>query len=273
MNDREQKKTVSPQKLAANRKNAKSSTGPRTPKGKQRASQNRYEHGFYSKRLFPTKELIDRDWADYHRIYAAYWDHYSPVGDLEKLCVEQIAVQALRLARLLGHEQEVLGWGAPFESRSVDKIVRYESNVSRHLEKAIDLLEGLQEEREAESDQLEPSDFEEPPDVSTSSNLFDASPTTAQPHVETSAKQGSAPTDAAPPNVSAETAPSTPPQSLVKVVEQAMNPAPSEQHKSSLGSGENYGTDPIGSSRFIETAEDEELVERIKRGDDLEQLE
>jgi hypothetical protein len=111
MEDKSKKKPVSPQKLAANRKNAGHSTGPRTPKGKQRSSQNNYKHGFYGMRLFPNNELIARDGADYKRIYAAYWSHYSPVGDVEELCVEKIAVHSLRLARVLGHEQKVFGWG------------------------------------------------------------------------------------------------------------------------------------------------------------------
>src|SRR5271157_3560755 len=38
--------TVSPEQLAANRANAASSTGPRTPEGKLRSSQNARKHGF-----------------------------------------------------------------------------------------------------------------------------------------------------------------------------------------------------------------------------------
>ena len=47
MKDKQQQKPVSTQKLAANRNNATSPTGPRTTVGKQRASQNSYQHGFY----------------------------------------------------------------------------------------------------------------------------------------------------------------------------------------------------------------------------------
>jgi hypothetical protein len=123
--------------------------------------------------------------------------------------------------------------------------VRYESNVSRQLEKEIDRLERLQEEREAESSQFEPPDFEEPQDGSTSSNP--------------------PPPDDRVPNAGAGT--------LAEAVEQAVYPTPAEQPKSGLGSAENYGTDPIGSSRWVETLEDAELIERIKRENDLEQLE
>lgn len=303
MKDKQQKKSVSPKKLAANRKNAKHSTGPQTPRGKQRAAQNSYRHGFFALRLFPTDELIARDGGDYNRILASLRRHYLPDGDLENLYVEQIATHSLRLARLLGHEQTVFAWNEPFEGRSVDKIVRYESNVNRQLEKAIDQLERLQETRAAASDQFEtpglesdddigepeeatekqcgvPEDLisEQPQGVSTSSNVPDAPRTSARPHVETSAKRGPAPTHVEPSNKPAETAENNPPptensipnagaQTLSKVVEQAMSLTPAPQHKNGLGSDENCGTNPPDCCRFIETAEDQGLVERIKRGD------
>jgi hypothetical protein len=236
MKNKDQKKPVSQQKLAANRKNAKSSTGPRTTKGKQRASQNSYKHGFFGMRLFPNNELLARDGADYNRVLAAYWSLYSPLGDVEKLYVEKIAVHSLRLARLLGHEQKVFAWPSPLEERAVDKIVRYESNVSRQLEKAIDQLERLQEARKAASDQSEASGLEsddansepdeatekpseapedlipeQPLGVSAPSNAPDASLTTAPLHFEASSKQASAPIEGEPSSRPAETAASNPP--------------------------------------------------------------
>jgi len=300
MKNKPRGKPISPQKLAANRENAKRSTGPQTPKGKQRSSENSFKHGFYGRRLFPSKELFARDGEDYNRVSAAYWNLYSPVGDVEKLYVEKIAVYSLRLARLLGHEQKVLTSSAPFEGRSVDKIVRYESNINRQLEKAIDQLEHLQRAREAASGQLEttglesddaiseldeatekqsdaPKDLipEQPQGDGASSSAPDAALKTAQPHVARSAKQDPAPTYVEPSNKLAETAGNNPAppkpnagaQTLSKVIEQAMSPTPAPQRKDGLGSDENYGTNPPDCSRFIETAEDQELVERMKRGD------
>ena len=300
MKDKQQEKPVSPQKLAANRTNAQRSTGPRTSAGKQRSSQNSYKHGFYSLRLFPNNELFAQDGADYNRISAAYWNHYAPVGDLEKYCVETIAVESLRLARLFGHEQKVLAWRAPFEQRSIDRIVRYESKVSRQREKAIEQLERLQEARQAESNQFEPSDLESDdvisnPDEATEKaseapeDLIPEPPqhistsTTAPQHFETSVKQGVAHTDGEPANKPAETAASNPPpencvtnagvQTMTKAVERAMDPAPAEEHKSSLGSGGNHKTGPTSWARFIETKEDAEFVQWVKDGKDQDLLE
>jgi hypothetical protein len=298
MNNKKQKKPVSPKQLAANRANSQRSPGPQTSAGKQRSSQNSYKHGFFALRLFPNSQLLAQDGADYDRIYAAYWNHYAPVGDLEKLGVEKIAVESLRLARLLGHEQKPLAWGTPFELRSIDKIVRYESNVSRQLEKAIEQLERLQEARQMESYQFEPSDLESDdaisnPDVATEGSSESpeelkteqpqpiSTPATAPQHFETSVKQEVAQMDGEPSNRPAETAPSNPPppencvtkagvQTLTKIIDQAMSPTPAEERKSSLGSGENYRKGPTNWARFIETEEDEEIVQSVKYGRDLD---
>src|SRR5215470_11511526 len=40
---------VTPRMVEANRKNAKKSTGPRTPQGKQNVAYNALQHGFYAK--------------------------------------------------------------------------------------------------------------------------------------------------------------------------------------------------------------------------------
>lgn len=163
MDDNTKKQQVSPKKLAANQKNALRSTGPKTAAGKMRSAENSYKHGIFAFRLFSNKEQLTREWADYDSLYKGIFQHFSPVGYIENLWVEKIASQALRHARLLGFEQKVLSWVSPFEARSVDRIVRYESLVTRQFNHAIEELERLQEKRlaesnEPESSQLEPDD-------------------------------------------------------------------------------------------------------------------
>lgn len=316
MNDNHGKKPISAAKLAANRKNGQRSGGPKTTAGKQRSSQNNYKHGFYALRLFPSQELCDRDTPDYNRVLASYWTHYNPVGDLEKLCVEKIAVESLRLARLLGHEQKVLGWRHPFEATSINKIVRYESHVYRQLEKATQQLERLQALRKARSNQCEASDVQvdyatEPSEMSEDLILEEPQDisrlTTASPYVEANVEPAGAPS-----NPPADTAVSNPPapQEACKAAEDLIATQPQDSCASPtlspcaetsnvLGTGhmdgkpsnkpaESAASDPpssengaskagvskpiepaveeerIGSSRWIETAEDEKFVQQLK---------
>jgi hypothetical protein len=299
MKQQESKKSLSAKQLAASRNNGNRSAGPKSEAGKRRSSQNAYKHGFYAKFLFPTDELLARDGEEYNRILTAYRSLYSPAGDMENYYVEQIAVHSLRLARLLGHEQKVLAWKAPFECRSPGGIIRYESSISRMLEKTIDRLERLQLARQAELSQLDSSNMEqddtpsddeaseevsearpelipeEPQDVGTSGSVPAASPTTAQQHAESNAEQELPPADGQQAHAPAEAAVSDEPTGvspLVNIIEKATGLPPLEEGESSLESRENHGTDSIGSSNFLESREDGEMIGAIERGDDQKEL-
>jgi len=285
MKDKQRKKPVSPEKLAANRNNSKRSPGPQTPEGKQRSSQNAFKHGFYSDRAFPTQELIDRDGEGYLRILAAYRSQYAPVGDLENYYVEQIAVLSLRLARILEHEQKVLHYGSPFEFPSMDRIVRYESNLSRLRDKTVDRLERVQAARKAEASQFEPNletdeassntdeATEEPPDVSTPSSVPAVPPAAAPQLINTGAKQGSVPVNGEQSNKTPETPEGSAPASgsiLTKAIEKVAGLPPAEELKKNLESPEDCGTFTKSSGRFPEKPGDEKTIESILFGDDID---
>ncbi len=156
-----EQKPVSGKKVEANRKNAQKSTGPRTSAGKAKAAGNSYQHGFFAKNLFLTPEQVAKDHADYVAVAKGIHDHYQPVGYLENLWVEKIATDALRSARLLAHEQRVLGWSIPFESRSASNLLRYQASVNRELARDIQELERLQKVRKSGSNTSGSSDSSE----------------------------------------------------------------------------------------------------------------
>jgi len=297
MNENHQDHPVSPKKLAANQKNSMRSTGPRTTKGKQQSSQNPFKHGFYCDRAFPTQELIDRDGEGYLRILAAYRSQYAPLGHLENYYVEQIAVHSLRLARLLEHEQNVFTRVAPFEVRSMDKIVRYESNVSRLRDKTIHELERLQAARKAESSQFEDSNSEahdalsndeatdepsevpqepvpeEPPDVSTPSSVPAVPPAAAAQLINTGAKQGSVPVNGKQSNKTPETPAGSAPASgstLAKIIEKVAGVPPAEEQQRNLESPEDCGTFTKNSGRLTEKPADDKTIESVLFGDDID---
>ena len=87
---------ASPAQLAANRLNAKKSTGPRTPKGKAIASQNATRHGLTAQDVVLQDE--EAELFDEHR--AALWAALDPVGELEEVLVERVVVSAWRLRRV-----------------------------------------------------------------------------------------------------------------------------------------------------------------------------
>jgi hypothetical protein len=150
--DPSNKAPVSAKKLESNKKNAQKSPGPRTEAGKAKSANNSYKHGFYAKRLFPTAEQEAKDKSDYEAVFNGVYNDYQPVGFLENLCVEKIAAEALRLARLMGYEQEVMMvWRYPFSEPAADRILRFQNTVDRRIAEAIEELERRQAKRKAET--------------------------------------------------------------------------------------------------------------------------
>jgi hypothetical protein len=80
---------VSPEQFAANRANAAGSTGPRTPDGKARSSQNARKHGFAAAAYtIPRLEDID----EIAELRESVIDLYKPTNAQELFAVERIAI-------------------------------------------------------------------------------------------------------------------------------------------------------------------------------------
>ena len=82
-------KPISEKRLAANRENAKRSTGPRTIDGKARSSRNAARHGFRSS-SFAVVRLEDLDEVEKFKADAVAC--YKPVNAQELIAVERIAM-------------------------------------------------------------------------------------------------------------------------------------------------------------------------------------
>ncbi len=84
---------LSEKQLAANRANAKKSTGPRTPEGKARSSQNARRHGVTAQTLIMTEE----DRKAYHAFFVEMMADLAPVGAMETFLAQSVAQEAWRL--------------------------------------------------------------------------------------------------------------------------------------------------------------------------------
>jgi len=90
--------------IEANRRNALSSTGPKTEAGKFRSSLNATKHGAYNKKFL----LPDEQEADLARLERRYVAHYRPTSELERGHVLQLAALDWRLQRYGRLEAEIL---------------------------------------------------------------------------------------------------------------------------------------------------------------------
>jgi hypothetical protein len=79
-----------------NRANSQNSTGPRTPEGKLKSSQNSFKHGLYSKQLV----LPSEDPAELDQVRASLRAEHQPANTTEEMLVNEIAENFWRLRRM-----------------------------------------------------------------------------------------------------------------------------------------------------------------------------
>ena len=154
----EEKRAISPRKLAANRANAQRSTGPKTSEGKQKSKLNAMKHGLTA-RYFPA--LIPPGSAEaeqFETVRVDLHDHYEPVGPIEELMLEKLTTEYLRFRRLVEREQVLCAANRPYFLDIVNKLARYQTAINRQLFEAIRELERLQAQRKAKEAKARESD-------------------------------------------------------------------------------------------------------------------
>ncbi|MBI4319056.1 MAG: hypothetical protein HY675_11255, partial [Chloroflexi bacterium] len=165
--------------IQANRRNAQSSTGPQTPEGKARSSQNALKHGIRAQAILDIQfEVLDEDPADFAALLQALVDDLRPVGPIEEMCVETIAITTWRQLRLIraetGHiavrqKNIIIAHDNPagralYALPSLDTLLsltRYETHLDRQINRAFSQLITLQRDRQLKEDRQASDDHAE----------------------------------------------------------------------------------------------------------------
>jgi hypothetical protein len=95
---------TSERQKAANRANARHSTGPKTPEGKAAVRLNACRHGLLARDVVLPGENADA----FDDLWNQIWAHFSPVGPIEKFHVERVIHIMWRLRRVPRAEAELL---------------------------------------------------------------------------------------------------------------------------------------------------------------------
>ena len=95
---------TSERQIAANRRNAQRSTGPRSPGGREISSRNSQRHGVLSQRV--TTDVEENEL--YERMLNGFMDEYGPRSETEILLVERLANLFWRERRLIQTERSQL---------------------------------------------------------------------------------------------------------------------------------------------------------------------
>jgi hypothetical protein len=120
------------------------STGPKTEAGKKHSSLNALKHGLLASTVLVAKGSAEES-AQFAELLAALDQDLKPVGRLEEMMVEKIAVCWWRHKRALKLDAVL----TPADDYS-DRVVRYETSNQRQLAHAINQLERLQRARQGE---------------------------------------------------------------------------------------------------------------------------
>lgn len=149
--------------IAANRRNAERSTGPRSEAGKARVAQNGLKHGLCSRRVV----LAGEDEAEFQALLDDLTARFRPEGETELALLREYAAASWRLDRIPALEAGLLegawpegeapeglppdawGLGEAFlaRSREILRLSLHESRLSRQRERARKELVALQAAR------------------------------------------------------------------------------------------------------------------------------
>lgn len=148
-------------RIAANRRNAQKSTGPKTAEGKEAAAQNALRHGLTARHIVCREEREE----DFAAFAAQLTATLAPADAVEEEMVERIVLLTWRLRRTSRAERGIidddpsakLGLYADWITRAFDysakqmtRLARYEVNLDRSLGRAYAMLERRQAARRGE---------------------------------------------------------------------------------------------------------------------------
>src|SRR5258706_12572982 len=167
---------VSEQKLAANRRNAQKSTGPRTLSGKAIASRNAIKHGLCSSQPLITNE----NEAAYSAFVDRWLDELRPCGARQEGAAEQNILAAWQIRRVPGLRAGLIcpemehnakhGSSHPMRMdaeayANLGKLDRHQAALERSYQRRLKELEQLQaaEEEQAQDSRLEAQEIQNEP--------------------------------------------------------------------------------------------------------------
>ncbi len=154
---------MTPIKTISNRMNAKKSTGPNTPAGKNRSSLNSLRHGLTAQIVVMPSEDLEA----YQRHLKSFTDEYHPQGATESHLVQSLADASWRLNRLAALETNLLTLAfatpAPLEdatptaaldthSKALANLSMHSQRLSRQFERTVTQLRDLQKTRQSQEE-------------------------------------------------------------------------------------------------------------------------
>src|SRR5260221_290407 len=135
--------STSPAKLAANAANAQHSTGPRTPEGKARSSQNARTHGLTARDLV----IAPDEREEFEQLRTDYQTSVQPQDGIQQSLFEELLGAAWNLRRIRRMEVRACSnttTTAGQLEKELDRLVRYKTCIERTFHRSLKELKALQ---------------------------------------------------------------------------------------------------------------------------------
>jgi hypothetical protein len=124
-------------RLAANAANAQHSTGPRTPEGKTRSSQNASKHGLTARELV----IAPGEQEEFADLLADFQADVQPQGAIQQALFNELVAAAWNLRRVRLLEAEPRNQDNPIE---LDRLARHHTRIERSFHRSLKELKALQ---------------------------------------------------------------------------------------------------------------------------------
>jgi len=133
---------------SANVSNARLSTGPNTPEGKARSSQNARKHGLTAKDLIIGPE--DRE--EFDELLTGLQADVAPEGALQQVLFDELVASAWNLRRIRRMETDLCAGAATYLDllnddglqTKLDRLARHKSRIERTFHRSLKELKALQ---------------------------------------------------------------------------------------------------------------------------------
>src|SRR5579864_6180680 len=168
--------------IAANRRNAKKSTGPKTPEGKTAVRFNAITHGLSARVFLANKDDSPALQDLSERLLTSWPDEH------QRFLLEDMAVTQVELARVrkiaIWLESRYKFWGDEEKVTSLDRLFRIISRLQRHYFKCAEELGRLQSGPQPLKKMTKQTQFDDPlpvpPPAPTSKHADDELPTAGE---------------------------------------------------------------------------------------------
>ena len=139
--------STSPARLAANAANAQHSTGPRTPEGQARSSQNARTHGLTARDV-----IIGPDEAEeFEALLNSYQTEVKPQGEIQQTLFDELVGAAWNLRRVRRMEAALcsnISYHDLLEDEKIqkklDRLARHKTRIERTFHRSMKELKALQ---------------------------------------------------------------------------------------------------------------------------------